>query len=613
MTSSRNTAPILAFSTPFILAYLVLGFVSRVVIWCVFRADSRITVDGLLGALLIGVGNDVVTTLYLAIPLALVLFLFPRGWVRGRVGGITLGILTFLGVLISIFVAIAEVLFWEEFESRFNLIAVDYLAYPTEVVGNIRESYPLPPLLIGIGIVTIVIWRYLWRRARRDLLETPAAEASFLSRLRPLAGYTCAVIPFALLYSADSLSFSNNRATNELSQNSIATFFRAALNAEIDYHYFYKTLPGDEAFTTLRHYYESLGEKFVSANPRSIARVHPADPAGLTPNLDALAKESLMFRNAYATGTRTVRGLEAMAASFPPIPSESIVKRPGSDNISNWGAIMRENGYHTSFLYGGFGAFDSMNAFFGGNGFQLGDRLDIPDPNFSNIWGVSDEDLFRYAVRYFDTLTQSSKSPFFSLVLSTSNHKPFTFPPGIPGVPISGGGREAGVRYADHAIAQFLKEARTRPWFKDTIFIVIADHDSRVYGRAYVPVERYRIPVLVYAPAHIQPRVSAKVFSALDLAPTILGMLGIGYSAPFYGVDVLKENIPASRPVMFSHNHNIAWYENDTLTVLGLQKEARTFSYSAEKPTDAPLNEKSAELLAAHLQTAYELFKAHQY
>ena len=349
---------------------------------------------------------------------------------------------------------------------------------------------------------------------------------------------------------------------------------------------------------------ESLGAQFVGAY---------GDTRGLTPHLDELSKQSLMFRHAYATGTRTVRGLEAMIASFPPIPSESIVKRQGGDNISNWGSVMRQNGYNTSFLYGGFGAFDHMNAFFQGNGFSIGDRLNIPSPRFSNIWGVSDEDLFRYAVAYFDDLQRRSADPFFSVVLSTSNHKPFTFREGVPGVPTSGGGREAGVRYADYAIAEFLKEARTRPWFDDTVFVIIADHDSRVYGRAYVPVEHYRIPVPIYSPKHITPEVSDKVFSSLDLAPTIMGLLGIGYAAPFYGVDVLKENIPAQRAVMFSHNHNIAWYEGARLTVLGLQKEARSFSYIDGKTTDAPLDEAGADLLAAHLQTAYELFKSRGY
>ena len=610
------------------------------VIWGVFREDSRLSWEGLFTALMAGAVNDLVVSFFICAPVVVAMTLLPSRWITRRRGGLVLGTITFLGVALFLFVAIAEVLFWEEFESRFNLIAVDYLIYPTEVLGNIRESYPVAPILGGLSVVALIMWTFLWRRGRIALMRLWQTESSWRAKFQPSGAYACSILPFVLLFSADSLSFSNNRAINELASNGVATFFRAARTEEIDYHQFYKTLPGDEAFAILRRYYESMGEVYPSAERKSLVRSQLGtqtglgklnvivlaqeslgaqfvgaygDTRGLTPNVDALAKESLMFKNAFATGTRTVRGLEAMVASFPPIPSESIVKRAGSDNIANWGAIMRANGYRSSFLYGGFGAFDHMNAFFRGNGFDIGDRLNISNPRFTNIWGVSDEDLFHYAVEYFDNLTATSSAPFFSLVLSTSNHKPFTFRPGVPGVPTSGGGREAGVRYADFAIGEFIKEAKTRPWFDNTVIIVIADHDSRVYGRAYVPVEHYRIPVLVYSPAHIAPQINEKVFSSLDLAPTILGLLGINYSAPFYGVDVLKDSIPASRPVMFSHNHNIAWYEKEKLTVLGLQKEVRTFNYRQGKTTDAPTDEEAGKLLAAHLQTAYELFKSRQY
>jgi phosphoglycerol transferase MdoB-like AlkP superfamily enzyme len=277
------------------------------------------------------------------------------------------------------------------------------------------------------------------------------------------------------------------------------------------------------------------------------------------------------------------------------------------------GSVMRSHGYHTSFLYGGYGAFDNMNAYFGSNGFSLSDRLDIKNPNFGNIWGVSDEDLYRHAIAYFDDLHVSGRGPFFSYVLSTSNHKPFTFPPGIPGVAEKGGGRDAGVRYADYAIGKFIEVAKTKPWFSNTIVVVIADHDSRFYGRAYIPVERYRIPALLYAPGKIAPQVVPKMFSSMDLGPTILGILGLSYEAPFYGVDVLSDRVPANKPVMFSHNHNIAIYAEGNLTVLGLQKEVRSFRYENGKTTDAPLDQASAELLTATLQTAYEKFTAHLY
>ncbi|MEZ4484642.1 MAG: sulfatase-like hydrolase/transferase [Syntrophotaleaceae bacterium] len=112
------------------------------------------------------------------------------------------------------------------------------------------------------------------------------------------------------------------------------------------------------------------------------------DKRGLTPAFDQLATEGLRFSNAFATGTRTVRGLEAISLSLPPIPSESVIKRPGCEGLASWGQVMEDHGYRSSFLYGGYGYFDNMNHFFGSNGFALSDSPDIVAPWFTNVWGV---------------------------------------------------------------------------------------------------------------------------------------------------------------------------------------------------------------------------------
>lgn len=626
------------FLGPLLATYLLLGFAVRVGLWIVFRADSRMHFSGLLTAVGVGFANDIIEFLYLALPLTAIVVLVRQWFMSRRGGTILLGVLSYVALCVFVFTAIAEVLFWEEFESRFNLIAVDYLIYPTEVLGNIRESYPMVPILGGMLLTAAALWWPVFTiiRRRLSLVEVPRVSG----RLRGAFAHVSAVALIGISMNAETLAASTNRAVNELSKNGAATFFRAFLTQDIEYNQFYATMPREKAYDTLRRYYQEMGESYASSDITSLLRTHQGsdsglgkmnvvilvqeslgaqyvgaygDTRGLTPFLDSLSKESLMFSNAYATGTRTVRGLEAMSASFPPIPSESIVKRHGSDNISTLGSVMRSHGYHTSFLYGGYGAFDSMNEYFGSNGFSLSDRLDIPNPNFGNIWGVSDEDLYRHAIRYFDDLSSKGSGPFLSFVLSTSNHKPFTFPPGVPGVPQKGGGREAGIRYADYAIGKFFEVAKTKSWFSNTIVVVIADHDSRVYGRAYVPVDRYRIPALVYAPGKIPAQVVPKMFSSMDLGPTILGLLGLPYEAPFYGVDVLNAAVPAQKPVMFSHNHNIAIFSEGNLTVLGLQKEVRSFRYENGKTTDAPLDRPAADLLTATLQTAYEKFTEHRY
>jgi phosphoglycerol transferase MdoB-like AlkP superfamily enzyme len=617
------------------LAYLAIGALLRVVLWFAFGAEASFLPGDLAIALAAGVLNDLVTLVYLSLPLTLLLALLPARLDGTRLGTALFAVVVYACLFGALLLAVMELLFFEEFQARFNLVAVDYLVYPTEVFGDIAESYPVPQLLVAIGVAAACLWLVAWRWLRRSAPALPP----WRRRAGAFLANVVAVAALALLVPSDWLSFASNNATNELAMNGVSTFFRALRTQEIDYPSFYPVLPRDQAFAIMREYLGGMGGQLASSDPYSITRTFAGNPAGLgkmnvvvlseeslgaqyvgaygdthglTPVFDALAKGGLLFRNAYATGTRTVRGLEAMSASFPPIPSEAIVKREGSEHISNWGAILREHGYEVSFLYGGYGAFDNMNRYFGSNGFALIDRLDITNPKFTNVWGVSDEDLFHHAVGYFDGVAATGK-PFFSIIMTTSNHKPFTFPAGVPNVPPEGGSRDAGVRYADHAIGQFFAEAHDRPWFANTLFVIIADHDSRVYGSAEVPVEHYRIPALLLAPGRLRAGVSDKTFSNMDLAPTVLGLLGLPYSAPFYGADVLDPAVPAERPMLFSHNHEVALYQGDRLSVVGLRKSAESYHYADGKSSPAPPDRKMLDLLIAYLQTAYELFQARQY
>jgi phosphoglycerol transferase MdoB-like AlkP superfamily enzyme len=334
----------------------------------------------------------------------------------------------------------------------------------------------------------------------------------------------------------------------------------------------------------------------------------------LTPEFDAYAQKGIWFRHVYASGTRTVRGLEAVTSSFPPTPTESIVRRPNNENVATWGKVMRENGYNTSFLYGGYGYFDNMNYFYSHNGYDVRDRNDIPKPvRFANIWGVADEDLYDMALKYYDDLAKTGK-PFFSHIMNTSNHKPFTFREGVPGVKPMGGGRPSGVLYADFAQGYFLKEAEKHSWFDNTIFIIIADHGARVYGKQEIPLKTYEIPMLIYSPKHIQPREIDTLMTQVDVAPTIMGLLGLPYTAPFFGADVL--NTPTEHRIAFlSHNHDVALYRDGELAILGLQKTVTDVFYDPETNTykDAPLDPAFNALAIAYYQTAFEMFHEHKF
>jgi phosphoglycerol transferase MdoB-like AlkP superfamily enzyme len=618
--------------------YLCLGAVTRLVLWARFGTAADVPLSDLPLLLLAGLVNDLVTSLYVVAPLILYLLLAPDRWHCSRTGRALLaaGFVLTLGALI--YIAAAEFFFFEEFDARFNLVAFDYLRFPEEVFLDIWEAYPVIKVLLITGLLAAAITWGL----RRHLLAGTEAPSPLRVRLGPFVAHASLLAAAIAWYPTDALSLSSNRVENELLQNGYSSFFRAVLTNEIDYHDFYASRQPAANLSVLARALGDGGGEFTHLSEGRLDRRFPARPGGLgrlnvvvvssesfgakfsrlygsdrdlTPNFDAYAKKGLWFSHTYASGTRTVRGLEALTASFPPIPTVSIVRRPGNSGIATWGRVMRDLGYQTSFLYGGYGYFDNMNAFYEGNGFDVLDREAIDHVRFENIWGVADEDLFDLAIRHCTEQHEQGK-PFFSIIMTTSNHKPFTFRPGLEelGIPERGGGRKAGVRYADYALGYFLREAEKQPWFDDTIFVVVADHGARVYGKAEIPLESYEIPLMIYAPKHIAPRRVDTLMTQIDVAPTVLGLLGLPYEAPFFGQDVLHTQ-EGSRVALFSHDHDVAIYRDGRLAVLGMDGRIRDYLYDRGDGSFAPVAPDPTldELGIAYFQTAAELFKDHRY
>jgi phosphoglycerol transferase MdoB-like AlkP superfamily enzyme len=512
------------------------------------------------------------------------------------------------------FVGAAELVFWNEFSSRFNFIAVDYLVYTNEVIGNIRESYNLPLALTGVTAVALVLWGLLARAAWRTL----AAPAATPFRRRAVAAW--AVLALAAYLGLDTrfMEFSADGRANELAGNGYFSFGSAFWRNEIDYDKFYKTLPIEQAAAALagglapapaggsQRPYErevrgegterKLNVVLVSVESLSAEFLGVfGDTHHLTPNLDRLAQEGLLFTHLYATGTRTVRGLEALAMSVPPTPGHSIVKRPDNGGLFTIADVFKDKGYEPLFLYGGYGYFDNMNAFFGGNGYTVVDRtaLKADQVHYENIWGVADEDLFDLTVRELDRRHAEGKR-FFAHVMTTSNHRPFTYPEGRIDIP-SHSGRDGGVKYTDWAIGHLIEEARKRPWFDDTIFVIVADHTHRGRGRTDLPIENYHIPMIVWSPRHVQPGRVDTIASQIDVAPTLLGMLGFSYRSRFFGHDILRDG--AAHPRALMANYQTVGLYQDGL-VVELKPNRRWRIVDATTGEEKRLDEHGKKLLA---------------
>ena len=618
--------------------FLLIGVVVRLVLWYRFGRPADVPLAQLPLLLGAGVMNDAVQTLYLLAPLATYVLLSTDRWYRSRANHVLLTIGSVVTVGLFLYLAVTEIYFFEEFDARFNLVAYDYLAYPNEVFTDIWQAYPVARVLAVAVVLAIGAGWVL----RRRITVSAAVDTTFGARLRPYLPFVAALALAVAYYPTDALSNSSNRVANEIAQNGYSSFFRAARTSDIEYSPWYESRSTADNLRTLEEQFHDDGGTFTNLDRGMVDRRFPGRSDGLgrlnvvvvssesfgaefsklygstrdlTPEFDSYAQQGLWFSNTYASGTRTVRGLEAISASLPPIPTVSILRRPGNESITTWGEVMQRLGYHTSFLYGGYSYFDDMQGYFAGNGFQVIDRSDIDHIRFENIWGVSDEDLFDKAIEHFNG-EHARGRPFFSIIMTTSNHKPFTFRPGLEahGIKEQGGGRRAGVRYADYALGYFLREAAKQPWFDDTVFVVVADHGARVYGKADIPLKSYEIPLMIYSPKHIAPRRVDTLMTQIDIAPTVLGLLGMPYEAPFFGEDVLDH--PNERRVaLFSHNHDIAILQDNRLMVYGLGGGSTEFAYDRARDSFTPVPKNAAleALGIAYFQTASELFASHRY
>ncbi len=533
-----------------------------------------------------------------------------------------------LVLALALFLELATIPFINEFDARPNRLLFEYLAHPREVFRTLWSDQGLALLLVLLvtGAAAAAVARWLralvlgyrpWSAWRRTAALVPTLLVLFLAARgtldhRPLNISTAA--------------FSDNQLANQLALDSSYSLLYSlyTLHYESDPSQAYGSMPVDEMLSLvgraagiapqdsgpgvspLRHHQrgryprerppnlvivleESLGAEFVGC----------LGGLPLTPHLDRLSSEGMLLRNLYATGVRTVRGIEAVVAGFPPTPSRSVVKLERSQHgFFTLGMLLQDRGYETEFIYGGQSHFDNMRGFLRNNGFaRIYDEPTFPETAFHGTWGVSDEDLFLEADRIFRA---HAGRPFFSLILTTSNHTPFDFPAGrIALYEQPAATRLNAMKYADHALGRFFDLASRSDYYADTIFLIVADHNTRTYGNDLVPIAKFKIPGLILGPG--VPRTPYdRVASQLDLGPTLLDLMGLEVDHPMIGRSLVgPADEQPDRAIMQFGNSN-AYMSGDRVVVLQPAMAPLQFRYDGLRLEPATLDPQLARLARAH-------------
>jgi len=542
-----------------------------------------------------GLRLDTMLFSFLLLPLALLLTLSPRAWQR-PVGWLVRA-WALLTLLLVTFVELASFPFFAEYDVRPNLIFVEYLAYPAELASMLWKDQKAA-LAAAALMLSLLAW--IFHRVRAFEGSHRLLQARWRHRavwLLPLALLLTLGIRSSFGHRPANISdalYSPNRVANEVAKNAVYSVAYDLYRARKDGTRkapAYGALPLDEAYARAhrllgrapqdpqRPFVHTIVPTHPAARPRNLVILlqesmgaafvgHLNDGHGVTPALDALAARSIGFARLYSNGTRSVRGLSAMSAGFLPLVGEGVFKRPRSQSgFFSLASLLKPLGYHASFIYGGEARFDDMKTWYLGNGFdEVIEQQDYAEPSFVSTWGVSDEDLMLQAHQRF-MAHHAAGRPFVSVVFSSSNHTPFELPEGRiewePGVP-KFSVRNA-IKYADFALGRFFALAEASPYYRDTVFVVVADHSVRVYGDDAVPVPGFHIPGLVHL-AGVAPLRVDDIASQPDVLATALGMIGVPLQAPVLGNSVFDR---ARQPfVLMQFNDTYGFLRGDDIAVL---------------------------------------------
>ena len=610
--------------------YLLVSFVMRAIFMLHPITTTTFSVWSVVKMITIGLISDVFTILLASSILVIYLIFIANVKYKKPYGGIILGIFILIllyiqfypnnifaqygGVLPEIALAFfgfktfcfALLLFFPKYRIQlrnilyFITLAIYVFAIVmNEVIGNIMESYPVVPLFSAVFIVVLALTTFLFIKTKSVLKTIP----TLLEKAALLIVYLLlALVGMWSLPRLDTISAENTFA-QEIQSNGVYKFYYAFTHSELDFFQFYPTLPEKEAESiVLKQLNAPALERQIVGDTTEVHRnvllisveslsaeylTMYGNTDNRTPFLDSLANNSLFFTNLYATGNRTVRGLEALTLCIPPTPGESVVKRKDNKDKFTTGSVFKSKGYDVKYLYGGDSYFDNMKDFFGGNGYDIIDNKNFTpeEVTFSNIWGVCDEDMANKAIKVMNEQSKAGK-PFFNHWMTVSNHRPFTYPEGKIDIPPTEKSRAGGVKYTDYALKRFFEMAKQQKWYKNTIFVIVADHCASSAGSTELPLDGYRIPCFIVAD-FITPKRIDVMMSQIDVMPTVFGLLNFNYTSKFIGQDVLKEGYQPRAYI--ATYQDLGYLTPDKLTIISPLR--KTTQYSLHKEAEQPSQE----------------------
>ena len=448
---------------------------------------------------------------------------------------------------------------------RLDATPLQYLSTPREMLAS-ASSAPLlllSILLLALALGSCLLYGRFFRRlptiTYRDLLYSGWCLFLIAFLILPIrGGWQQIPLNQSDVYFSDK-AFANHAAVN-VSWNLMYSISKKNYDQQNPYGYF----PDSVAQSLVQQLYsrkDKPGAPSVLRNPRPnvlfiILESYTGKlvgslggEAGVTPNLDKIARQGILFDSIYASGDRSEKGLVALLSAYPVQTTTSIIKTPRkTENLAHINKVLKNLGYATSFYYGGELAFANIKSYLLSAGYgRLLSKYDFDSDHYNSKWGVHDHILLD---RVLQDLRQE-KQPFFSTVFTLSSHEPYDIP-----IPAKFKGKDEATQfknamyYTDYALGRFWEAAQKEPWWDNTLVILAADHGHRLPGNDPNDAPtKFRIPLILAGGALKEKgQLISRLGSQTDIVPTVLSQMRLPLGAFPWGKDLLD---PGTRSFAF--------------------------------------------------------------
>ncbi len=540
--------------------------------------------------------DTVISGYILALPFLVLIVAEFAGWLRK---GLLLGIHSFICALyiIVFFGCAADIPFFQNFNTRLNITALNWTSSPMFMIKMILEEwdfleYFILFILLSVGFVWLA--SKIYKRYKNNLVATPGTKHFSIAKL----GIT--IVFAALMFLGirgrieekspilvGTAYFSQYDLPNKAGLNPLFTFINSWLDGMKEENKQLKLLPDADALKLAQSYLGIDKPKYaeypiartvsdsIAPNNYNVVLVimesmsanfmaRYGDSRGLTPFLDSLAGQSYCFDRFYSTGIHTFNGIFSTLYSFPGLLGKHTMADAVIPDYTGLPYTLKNNGYQTVYFTTHDEQFDNAGGFLAANHMQrIVGLKDYPSDAVLSTLGVSDQFLFDFATPLLNEYHGKGK-PFFATFMTTSNHPPYTIPDNSPITPKHKEVRGGCVEYADYALRHFMSIAKQQSWYRNTIFVFVGDHGSpepdNIGGLNYA---YNHVPCIMYSPAFKDaPKAINKPAEQLDIFPTIAGLLHLSYTNNTMGMDALNEKRPY---VYFSDDHHVAVADSTSL------------------------------------------------